>query len=89
MTSTYTPEIDDTHELDSDGVTPYQESIGISRWAIELGRVDIHTEVSMLSSYQTSPRLGHLDQIYHIFGYLKTKPKTTVCKIIPKKQCQN
>ena len=28
-----------------------------------------------MSSYLASPRIGHLQQIYHIFGYLKQKPK--------------
>ena len=32
----------------------------------------------MLSSYQAAPREGHLDQIYHIFAYLKGRPKLTL-----------
>ncbi len=32
----------------------------------------------MLSSYQAAPRQGHLDQLYHIFAYLKKKPKLTL-----------
>ena len=36
------------------------------------------TEVSMLSTYQASPREGHLEEIYHIFAYLKNKPKLTL-----------
>ena len=45
--------------------------IGILRWTVELGRVDIAYEVSMLSSYVANPREGHLEQMYHIFAYLK------------------
>ena len=78
MSMDYSPETDDTPELESDQVTTYQECIGILRWAIEIGRVDIMTEVSMLSAYQASPREGHLEQIYHIFAYLKKKPKLTL-----------
>ena len=78
MTSNYSPELDGTPELDSDGVTRFQELIGILRWAIELGRVDILTEVSMLSTYQASPRQGHMEQLMHIFGYLRKKPKLTL-----------
>jgi hypothetical protein len=44
------------------------------RWAVELGRIDIHMEVSMLSTYLALPRTGHLEQVYHVFGYLKQKP---------------
>ena len=46
--------------------------------ATEIGRVDILTELSMLSSYQASPRRGHLEQVYHILAFLKKKPKLTL-----------
>ena len=78
MSSGYVPETDGSPELSPDLVTVFQESIGILRWAIEIGRVDINTKVSMLSSYQAAPREGHLDQIYHIFAYLKGRPKLTL-----------
>ena len=42
-------------ELDSDGIMMFQELIGMLRWAIEIGRVDILMEVSTLSAYQASP----------------------------------
>ena len=32
----------------------------------------------MLSPYQASPHQGHLEQVYHIFAYLKYKPKLTL-----------
>jgi hypothetical protein len=38
---------------------------------VEMGRVDICCEVSMLSSFVAMPREGHLQQLYHIFAYLK------------------
>ena len=41
------------------------------RWAIELGRLDILHEVSILSSYNASPRIGNLDTVYRISRYLK------------------
>lgn len=78
MSQGYVPETDDTPELGRDDITLYQELIGTLRWAIEIGRVDVLTEVSMLSAYQASPRQGHLEQVYHIFGYLKKKPKLTL-----------
>ena len=78
MAAHYHPETDSSNELTSDEITTFQECIGILRWAIEIGRVDILTEVSMLSAYQASPREGHLEQVYHIFAYLKKKPKLTL-----------
>jgi hypothetical protein len=37
---------------------------------VELGRIDIITEVSMLSTFLFMPREGHLDAVYHLFAYL-------------------
>ena len=78
MTSGYRPELDATAELDAEGGRLYQELIGVLRWAVELGRIDIMLEVSMLSTYLALPRAGHLEQVYHIFGHLKEYPKKTL-----------
>ena len=59
-------------------MTYFQELIWVLRWAIELGRIDIFTEVSMLSAHLALPREGHLQQVYHIFGFLKAKPKRSL-----------
>ena len=56
----------------------YQELIGILRWAVELGQFDIHFEVSRMSFYMASPRIGHFEQVLHIFGYLQNVPKLTL-----------
>jgi hypothetical protein len=40
---------------------------------VELGRVDIITEVSTLASHMALPREGHLDAALHVFSYLKKK----------------
>jgi hypothetical protein len=37
---------------------------------VELGRIDIITEVSMLSTYLCLPREGHLDTMFHVFAHL-------------------
>ena len=52
--------------------------IGILRWATEIGRVDILTELSLLSAYQASPRRGHFEQVIHIFAFLKEHQKLTL-----------
>jgi hypothetical protein len=78
MQANYRPELDVTAEMKIAGVRYYQELIGILRWAIELGRIDIAMEVSMLSTHLALPREGHLQQVYHMFGYLKAKPKKTL-----------
>ena len=38
---------------------------------IEIGRVYIATEVSMLSSFLAMPRVGHLEAAINIIGYLR------------------
>ena len=78
MVASYRPEMDETPELDADEITKYQEFIGMLRWAIELGRVDINHEISLLSQYQAAPREGHMEQVMHIFHYLSKKPKKSL-----------
>ena len=41
MAQGYQPEMDSSPELDTDGITTYQEMIGVLRWAVEIGRVDV------------------------------------------------
>ena len=75
MSTSYHPIEDVTKELNVGGVQFYQELIGILQWAVEIGRVDILLEVSLLSSHLDLPRIEHLHAVYHIFGYLKQVPK--------------
>ena len=67
----YRPEIDISDKLGSEEGSYYQSLIGILRWMVELGRIDICTEVSMMASHLALPRRGHLDALYHTFGFLK------------------
>ena len=48
------------------------------RWAVEIGRVDILLETSLLSAHLALPRIGHLEQVIHIFGYLKAHPQRKI-----------
>jgi hypothetical protein len=48
----------------------FQTQIGILCWSVELGRIKIITEVSMLSNYLCLPREGHLKTLFHAFAYL-------------------
>jgi hypothetical protein len=74
MPKSYHPELDVTRVLDSEGASRYQQLIGMLRWAVELGRVDILLEVSLLSSHLAEPRDGHLEAVYNIFAYLNKQP---------------
>ena len=67
----YKPKLDVTPELNDELRLRFLHLIGILRWAIELGRIDIFVELSQLSQHLALPRRGHLEAIYHIFAYLK------------------
>ena len=44
--------------------------IGALQWVVTLGCFDISTVVITLSSFRANPRVGHLDRVKRIYGYL-------------------
>jgi hypothetical protein len=68
--ATYRAEIDESLVLGPEMANYFQSQIGILRWCVELGRIEIITEVSMLSTFLCIPREGHLDAVYHLFAYM-------------------
>ena len=58
----YRPELDSSEFCDSNLTTMFQNLIGVFRWIVELGRIDIQLETSLLSQYLAQPRIGHLEQ---------------------------
>ena len=72
MQTSYRPELDVTPDLSCKYASYFQSLIGVLRWIVELGRVDICLECSILSSHLALPREGHLDQALHIVAYLKS-----------------
>jgi hypothetical protein len=51
----------------------YQSLIGSLHWMLELGRVDLITEISLLAGQMAMPREGHMLAALHVFAYLKKK----------------
>ena len=74
----YRLEVDVTPGLDDDLANYYQSLIGIAIWIVELGRIDIATETSMLFSHFAMPRRGHLTTVLHHFSYLKQRRNATL-----------
>jgi hypothetical protein len=72
----YCPEMDISDPLDPECLSFYQHLIGVMQWMVELGRVDIATKISLLSSHLAYPRVEHLKVALHIKGYLKQKHNT-------------
>ena len=64
------PELEETEELDVEGIKKYQSLIGALQWAVTLGRFDISTAVMTMSGFRVAPRTGHLDRVKRIAGYL-------------------
>ena len=73
------PEMDTSPVLNAELASWYASLVGMLRWMVEIGRVDIITEVSMVASHMAMPREGHLDAVLHIFGYLKIKYNSRMC----------
>jgi len=78
MSQGYHPETDNTDLLDDTRCNYYQALIGVLRWICELGRIDILVDVSKLSRFLAAPRHGHLEQVLHVFAYLKRHPKSKI-----------
>ena len=57
----YEPEMDTTLTLNPELASWYASLIGMLRWMVEIGRVNI----------MASPREGHLDALLHMFGFLR------------------
>ena len=75
LSSNYEPWLEDYPKPMTEGVQRYQELIRHLRWSVEIGCLEILLETLMLSSYIEMPWVGHLNQSFNIFGYLKAHLK--------------
>jgi hypothetical protein len=71
-------ELDILSPLGPDQANYYMSLIGVLQWAIALGCIDVYVDVSMLSSHLALPQIGHLQQVFHIFAYLKAHEQSNV-----------
>ena len=71
MRVSYRPELDITPALSPIDSAYYQSLIGMLRWMVELGQIDICLEVSMMSSHLAMPREGHMAEVLRIFAHLR------------------
>ena len=76
MTTSYRPELDVTPELSDADASYFQLLIGILWWIVELGRVDICLEVSMMYLHLALPQIVHLHQVIQIFSRIKNYHST-------------
>ena len=75
----YYPELDTSPLLSPDEANFYMCLIGMTCWLVELGRIDICNEQSMMASYMAAPRQGHLFiGMFHMFGYLTSHKRSHI-----------
>ena len=69
----YEAVMDTSKDLDPAEASYFQSIIGVMRWMVEIGRIDISTEVSQLLSHLAYPWEGHIEAAFHVMAYLKQK----------------
>ena len=68
------PELDKPELCNEEQITKYMCMIGQLQWAITLGRYDILAQVMSMSRFRLGPKIGHLERMKRLYGYLvKTK----------------
>ena len=56
----------------------YQSMIGALEWVISLGVFDIATPIMTMSRFRVEPRVGHLERLKRIYGYLREYPSGAI-----------
>ena len=67
------PELDETPFCGPDDTAKYQSMIGAMQWLISLCRFDIAQAVMSLSRFNTAPRVGHLERVKRLVGYVRKR----------------
>ena len=65
------PELDQSALLDEEGRSLYMSLVGALQWAVTLGRFDIAYATMVVSRFRVEPRVGHMDRVKRIYGYLR------------------
>jgi hypothetical protein len=64
------PELDTSPLLEPDKVSDYLSIMGQLQWLISLGRFDVSSAVTGLSTFRSAPREGHLERAKRVVGYV-------------------
>ena len=64
------PEVDTSELLNDDGIDKYMTLIGQLQWLISLGRFDTMVQIITMSRFRLAPRIGHLNRVKRIIGYV-------------------
>ena len=76
ISSSYFPEPDINPGMDSNNSLTKSPPIGILSWIVELGRVEIMVEPSLMASCMEMLLCGHLERLFRIFSFVRNKHNT-------------
>jgi hypothetical protein len=64
------PELDTSELCTTEQIAQYQSMISALQWIVTIGRFDINTDVMTMSGFRIAPRVGHLNRLKWIYGFL-------------------
>src|SRR5688572_23801119 len=64
-------ELDESDFLDDVGLHLYWKLLGMLQWAVTLGCIGIMCAVMTMGGFRCQPRIGHLNRLKRIFGFLQ------------------
>ena len=64
------PELDNSELASDDLITKFMCMVGQLQWAVTLGKYDILAHVMSMSRFRLAPKVGHIERIKRIYGYL-------------------
>ena len=64
------PELDNSELASDDLITKFMCMVGQLQWAVTLGRCDISPHVMSMSRFRLTPKIGHIERMKRIYGYL-------------------
>ena len=67
------PELDESELCSPEDIRKFQSLIGAVQWTISLCRFDVVHAVMSLGRFRTAPRVGHLERLKRLCGYLRKR----------------
>ena len=64
------PELDNSDLASDDLITKFMCMVGQLQWSVTLGRYDILAHVMSMSRFRLAPKVGHIERMKRIYGYL-------------------
>ena len=72
------PELDTSDLCGLADTAKFQSMIGACQWMISLCRLDLAHAIMSLSRFRHAPRMGHLDRLKRVCGYVRKFPQAAI-----------